>query len=64
MFMLFEIWAEDEDGRQELIETTASETEAFKIAEQAIIDGAFASIVMKEDEYGDLNEVQRFEAEE
>lgn len=62
--MLFEIWAEDEDGRQELIETTASETEAFKIAEQAIIDGAFASIVMKEDEYGDLNEVQRFEAEE
>lgn len=62
--MLFEIWAEDEDGRQELIETTASETEAFKIAEQAILEGAFASVVMKEDEFGDLNEVQRFEAEE
>jgi hypothetical protein len=64
MFMLFEIWAEDDEGRQELVETTASETEAFKIAEQTILDGAFAAIVMKEDDFGDLYEVQRFEAEE
>jgi len=64
MFMLFEIWIEDNDGRQELIETTASQTEAFKIAEQAVIEGAYASIVLKEDDNGDISEVQRFEAEE
>lgn len=64
MFMLFEIWVEDEDGRQELIDTTASQTEAFKIAEKAVTEGAFASIVLKEDDDGDLKEVQRFEAEE
>ena len=62
--MLFEIWIEDNDGRQELIETTASQTEAFKIAEQAVIEGAYASIVLKEDDNGDISEVQRFEAEE
>lgn len=62
--MLFEIWVEDEDGRQELIETTASQTEAFKIAENAVAEGAFASIVLKEGDDGDLHEIQRFETEE
>jgi hypothetical protein len=63
-YTLYEIWAEHSDGHQSLIETTASPTEASKIAEQAVIDGYYAGVVLKEDEFGDLIEVERFEAEE
>lgn len=63
MFMLFEIWAEEEDGHQELLETTASQSEAFKIAEQAVLDGAYATIVLQETDDGDLKEIQRFESD-
>lgn len=63
MFMLFEIWTEDEDGHQELIETTASETAAKKLAETLVLDGAYAAIVMQETEDGDLEEVFRVESD-
>lgn len=63
-FTLYEVWAEDEDGLEELIDTTASKTEAFKIAEQVVMDGAAASVVYQETEDGDSIEVQRFEGEE
>lgn len=62
--MLFEVWAEAEDGLEDLIETTASQTEAFKIAEQAILDGAISATVFQETEDGDTIEIQRFEGEE
>jgi hypothetical protein len=61
MYMLFEVWAEEEDGHQELVDTTASETEAVKIAKQAILDGSFAAVVLQETEDGDLKEIKRFE---
>lgn len=61
--MLFEIWAEQEDGHEELLETTASQSEAFKIAEQAILDGAVAATVFQELDSGDLKEIQRFESD-
>jgi hypothetical protein len=63
MFMLFEIWAEQEDGHEELLETTASQSEAFKIAEQAVLDGAVAATVFQETDSGDLKEIQRFESD-
>lgn len=63
-YTLYEVWAEEDDGHQTLIETTASPTEASKIAEQAVLDGYYAGIVFKEDESGDLIEVERFEGEE
>jgi hypothetical protein len=62
-YMLFEVWAEAEDGIEDLIETTASQSEAFKIAEQAIINGAVSATVFQETEDGDTIEIQRFEAE-
>ena len=63
-YTLFEVWAEHMDGRQVLIETTASEKEASNLAEQAVVDGYFAGVVMKETDNGDLVEVKRFESEE
>ena len=63
-FLLFEVWAEDDDGHEELIETTASQTEAFKLAEQIVMDGAFAATVYQETDGGDTIEIQRFESEE
>lgn len=63
-YTLYEVWAEHLDGHQELIETTASPTEASRLAEQVVLDGYFAGIVLKETDDGDLVEVERFEAEE
>lgn len=63
-YTLYEVWAEEEDGHQELIETTASEKQASELAAQAVLDGYFAGIVLKETEDGDLIEVQRYESEE
>jgi hypothetical protein len=60
MFTLFEIWTEDEEGRQELIDTTASHTEAVKLAEKSVTEGAFAAFVLRETEDGDLEEIERF----
>jgi hypothetical protein len=62
-YLLFEIWTEEEDGHQELIDTTASKTEAIKIAEQSILDGSFAAVILQETEDGDLEEVLRFESD-
>jgi hypothetical protein len=62
-YLLFEIWAEEEDGHQELIDTTASKTEAVKIAEQAILDGSIEVVVLQETEDGDLEEVLRIESD-
>jgi hypothetical protein len=58
-YTLYEVWAEHLDGHQALIETTASPTEASKLAEQAVLDGYYAGIVLKETEEGDLIEVER-----
>lgn len=63
-YTLYEVWAEHIDGHQTLIETTASLTEAGKIAEQAVLDGYYAGVVFKETNDGDLVEVERFESEE
>lgn len=61
MFELYEIWAEDEIGHQELIDTTKSRTQAFEIAKLQIELGAIAAIVYQETEDGDTIEIKRFE---
>lgn len=63
-FLLYEVWAEYDDGHEELVETTASKVEAFDLAEQIIIDGAIAATVYQETDGGDPIEIQRFESEE
>jgi hypothetical protein len=60
-FELYEVWAVDESGHEELVETTSSRKEAMEIAEANLELGYLETIVYKEDENGDLVQVQRFE---
>lgn len=62
-FMLFEIWSEDEDGHQELIETTASEKEAYDIANQCLSEGYVSATIYQETESGDTVLVERLEVD-
>lgn len=58
---LYEVWAEDDDGQEELIETTNSRKQAFEIAQTQLDLGYIASVVYLENEEGDLEKVKRFE---
>jgi len=59
-FELYEVWAVDEAGHEELVETTSSRKEALEIAEVNLGLGAMETIVYQEDENGDLHEIKRF----
>jgi hypothetical protein len=61
MFELYEIWAQEEDGHEELIDTTPSRTQAFEIAQATLGLGYLAVVVFQENELGDLEEIKRFE---
>jgi hypothetical protein len=61
MFELYEIWAEDEIGHQELIETTQSRTQALEIAQAQLEIGFLAAVVYQETAEGDTVEIKRFE---
>ena len=58
---LYEVWAEDEAGQEELIETTNSRKQAFEIAQTQLDLGYIASIVYLENEEGELEKIKRFE---
>jgi hypothetical protein len=51
----YEVWGVEEDGHEELIETTNSLKEARKIAEQALTDLIVECIIYKEED-GELYE--------
>jgi hypothetical protein len=59
-FELYEVWAVDEAGHEELVETTSSRKEALEIAEVNLGLGFMEAIVYQEDENGDLHEIKRF----
>lgn len=58
---LYEVWGVDEAFHEELLETTSSRKEAYEIAEASLGLGYMQTIVYKENEDGDLEEVERFE---
>jgi hypothetical protein len=60
-FELYEVWAVDEAGHEELVETTSSRKEALEIAEANLGLGFMEAVVYQEDENGDLHEIKRFE---
>jgi hypothetical protein len=60
-YLLFEVWSEDENGHQELIDTTASNTEAFKLAQSVLSEEYPVAFVLQETEDGDSKFVKRFE---
>jgi hypothetical protein len=60
-FELYEVWAVDEAGHEEILETTSSKKEAEEIAEASLGLGYLETVIYRENENGDLDEVQRFE---
>lgn len=55
---LYEVWAVNEDGSEDLIETTNSLKEAKEIAEVNIGDDIVECVIYREDDKGDLQEVE------
>lgn len=62
-YMLYEIWAEDEDGHNELLDTTASQKEAFEIAQSSLTEGYVSASVYQENDDGDSKLIQKFQNE-
>lgn len=60
-YQLYEVWTEDEDGHQELLETTSSEKAANELANKAVLEGSFVAIVFLETEEGEIIERHRFQ---
>lgn len=58
---LYEVWAEDDSGREELIETTKSRKDALNIAKKSLNEGFISTVVYQETEDGDYAEIKRFE---
>ncbi len=55
IWVQYEVWGVDDDGHEELIETTNSLKEARKIAETALTDQVVECIIYKEED-GELYE--------
>jgi hypothetical protein len=54
----YEVWAESDDGHQELIETTNSRKEALDLAKKALNEGYEQVQVFEETSDGDYAEIQ------
>lgn len=57
-FELYEIWTEDSDGYQELVDTTSSIAEARVIAQQALDEGIEYVTIYRETDDGELEVVE------
>jgi hypothetical protein len=55
----YEVWSVDEDGHEELIDTTQSLKEARQLAEQSLTEYYAECIIYKEDADGELQELER-----
>jgi hypothetical protein len=55
---LYEVWAVDKDGSEDLIDTTKSLKEAREIALVNIGDDIVKCVIYQEDDTGDLQEVE------
>lgn len=55
---LYEVWAVNEDGSEDLIETTNSLKEAKEIALVNIGDDIVECVIYREDDEGELQEVE------
>jgi hypothetical protein len=58
---LYEVWGVEEDGHEELIDTTNSLKEAKQIAETNLTLDYIECIIYKEAEDGELIEVERLQ---
>ena len=60
-FTFFEVWAISDEGHEELVGTTASKTDAMKMAEESLesTEQYLEVWVSQENEEGDLDEIAR-----
>ena len=56
---LYEVWAVDSDGHEDLIDTTKDLKEARQLASLNIGDGISECVIYKENDLGDLVEIER-----
>jgi hypothetical protein len=56
---LYEVWSVDEDGAEDLIDTTKSLKEAREIAQANITEYYVECVIYAEDPEGDLVEIER-----
>jgi hypothetical protein len=54
---LYEVWTVDASGHEQLIDTTKSLKEAKSLAESSLTEDIVECIIYKEDEEGELAEV-------
>lgn len=59
---LYEVWSEDSDGHEELIDTTKSHKEAKHLAKKALNEGAVQVWICLEDSDGNYDEIDRLTA--
>lgn len=56
----YEVWAVDEDGHEALVDTTQSLKEAQTLAKEVLDDDStIESVIYRENDIGDLEEIQR-----
>jgi len=56
---LYEVWSVDEDGHEELVDTTKSLKEARAMAEATLSEYFVECIIYQEDDNGELQEIER-----
>lgn len=56
---LYEVWSVDEDGHEDLIDTTKSLKEARQLAQANLTEYYVECIIYQEDENGELIELER-----
>jgi hypothetical protein len=56
---LYEVWSEDDEGHQDLVDTTKSLKEAKQLAKKALGEGAATAVIYLETPDGDFDEVDR-----
>ena len=56
---LYEVWSVDADGHEDLVETTKSLKEARQIAQANITEYYAGCVIYREDEHGELIEIER-----
>jgi len=56
---LYEVWSVDEDGHEDLIDTTKSLKEARQIGQANLTEYYAECIIYRENEEGDLVEIER-----
>lgn len=56
---LYEVWSVDEDGHEDLVETTKSLKEARQIAQANLTEYYAECVIYQEDADGELVEIER-----